>query len=766
MSQRLKPRVGELEQYLQAGLQLIPLNLYYTKDPKGRDRGKSPLHGQWQKRDYTAEAVIKQAAAGYNVGIRLTHEVMVLDVDPRNMPEGRDTLAELVRDLRLDLSVCPHTITGSGGHHYWFKKPANAPILDSLPDYEGVEFKSFGRQVVASGSVHPSGSYYEWDDFAPPLLEMPAMPDNFLNMIRRVAKVAGSEAAGYGEMDCERLEKTLALLDPTDFQKEQDWRDLMMACHHATAGEGRQEFVDWSTSDPQYQDHGREVGYRWDSLDRAARQGRAITVRYLYKVVQDAGHEVPPVPPEDDFDVWEEVEDGEGVDDDKLSEPPEMDLIDQMNERYAVLNDGGKFRVVQWAHDPVLKRDYLIKSGKNDFLDFMGNRIVETANGATPLGRYWLMSSRRLSYDGVIFDPSRDHEGYLNLWKGWAVTPKKGDWSLLQDLILEVLCSGNQKHADYVMNWLAYMVQHPSKPAEVALCFRGDKGTGKGTLGRAVKDLAGPQGLHIASPEHLTGRFNSHLQNVICLFADEAFWAGDKSGESKLKALVTEPTITIEGKGVDVVTAKNLIHIIMASNSDWVVPAGMDGERRFAVFEVSAKRRGDHAYFKALNEQLENGGREAMLFDLMTRDIEGWAPRNDVPQTAALLAQKLTSMDATEKWWLDVLTRGHLPGAPGVNWEEGPVSVIKEKVMNHLTLYYKMKNARPYEQYGQPQSLGSWLSKMVPDISNTQVKPADDDFETVPPPSGKCSAWKFPPLEKCRKAFTDKMGGEIEGFWL
>jgi hypothetical protein len=35
------------------------------------------------------------------------------------------------------------------------------------------------------------------------------------------------------------------------------------------------------------------------------------------------------------------------------------------------------------------------------------------------------------------------------------------------------------------------------------------------------------------------------------LFADEAFWAGDRKGEGALKRMVTEPTLFIEQKGID-----------------------------------------------------------------------------------------------------------------------------------------------------------------------------------------------------------------------
>lgn len=167
-------RTGDMRAYIEAGLQLIPLHVWNAVDSKGRDRGKTPRDGAWQAREYDSQGVLQIAdKEGINIGVRLPASVMVLDVDPRNFPEGRDSLAELVADAGLDLSLAPHTVTGSGGHHYWFTKPADVSLLDTLEAYAGVEFKSLGRQVVAAGSVHPNGRHYEWDDLAPPLSEMP-----------------------------------------------------------------------------------------------------------------------------------------------------------------------------------------------------------------------------------------------------------------------------------------------------------------------------------------------------------------------------------------------------------------------------------------------------------------------------------------------------------------------------------------------------------------------------------------------------------------
>jgi hypothetical protein len=272
---------------------------------------------------------------------------------------------------------------------------------------------------------------------------------------------------------------------------------------------------------------------------------------------------------------------------------------------------------------------------------------------------------------------------------------------LLRELIRDVLTDGDDASFEYVLNWMAFMFQHPGEVAEVAIAFRGAKGTGKGTLGRALAKLAGASGLHISSPGHLVGRFNSHLQNCVCLFADEAFWAGDKAGEAVLKQLVTEPTLTYEGKGRDAVMGKNHVHIVMASNNDWVVPAGMDGERRFAVFNVSERRRGDREFFLALNRQLDEGGLAGLLHDMLMRDIRDWHPRDNVPQTEALAEQIERSQSPEESWWDGLLDTGKLPNYLAEEaWNDGPVEVDKDELHADYAAHAKMLGARPTDKKG------------------------------------------------------------------
>ncbi len=759
-SPRLTPSF-DVEGLIRAGLTLIPLHRWNAIDARGRQRGKSPLDPAWQAKDYDSREVLERARrAGLNVGVRLPPNWVVLDVDPRNFPEGRDPLAELVRDAGLDLSQAPHVRTGSGGHHYYFRKPADVQLLDSLEDYPGLEFKSHGRQVVAPGSIHPCSKPYEWDDLAPFPEEAPPMPDRLLAMARRPVRAHG-EAAGFGELTPEKLAETLEQIDPTDFSAHDDWLALMMACHHATAGEGRQEFIDWSTQDPDYLDDAWIIGRRWDSLHASpsgGRRGRPVTIKFLHKVVQGAGGEVARTDPEDDFDAWDEPDDlGQGVDDAALRQPPKPEgkdaVLEEINAQHCVVMENGKFRVFTEEFDPVLGRHFYQRSTKEDFQNLYCNSFVEQVNASpTTRAQFWLKHAKRRQYKGVIFDPSGDHDGWLNLWRGWAVEPKPGDWSLLDQLIREVLTDGDPRGYRYVLNWIAAMFQRPSEPAEVAIAFKGAKGTGKGTLGRVLQQLAGPHGLHISSPEHITGRFNSHLQNCICLFADEAFWAGDKSGEAKLKALVTEPTVAYEGKGRDAVMGKNLIHIVMASNSDWVVPAGLDGERRFAVFEVNESHKDDRAFFRELNRQLDEGGRAAFLHDMLARDIEGWHPRNDIPQNSALADQKLRGMDPEFSWWYSLLYEGDLPGYDeDRDWQGGEVELDKTDLYDSYLSFARNRTRHPRPLPGLAKVL---LSRVG--VTSRQIRSGARKDRRV---------FVVPDLGQARARFAEIVGADPKQLW-
>lgn len=685
-----KQDAREIAQYQAAGYTLIPLHQWDFVDRFKRMRGKSPQDSDWRNRDYRKFEPVRHMKLGKNVGVRLTSEDLVVDADPRNYPEGDDPLARLIADVGLDMDKVPFVNTGSGGTHIYLKKPADVATLETVPAYPGLEFKTLGRQVVSAGSKHDkTGNIYRWDFLSSDLTKQGhKAPDRLLAIIRR-PQLSSSAASGEGgEHTPEQLATMLSGLKPEDYRDQSKWLDLMMACHHATAGDGGEEFAEWSTQDPEYADHRNIVLRRWDSL-HAEGTGK-ITYKTLYKALH-AKKKDSLIPP-----ATSAEEDFAGLDDDE--DPAERAKrlaagdqggkgpLEKMNDTYWAVDDGGKFRVYADFLDQTLTpaRHYWNKYARQDFENLMASRRIQRGESTINLGKAWIEWGQRRTAKGVVFDPEHKRPGYLNLWSGWSVEPKPGDWSLFKELIETVLADGNPKYAKYILDWCAYLFQYPGRQAEVALCFRGQKGVGKSTLGRVLAELCGRHGLHISNPNHLTGRFNLHLRDCVLLFADEAFWAGDKAGESTLKQLVTEPSVMYEGKGANAEMGKNLVHVVVASNSDWIVPTSIGDERRFAVFDANNLRQRDEVFFNALHAQLQNGGIAGFLHDMLTRDIRGWHPRGNVPVTEALAEQAVHSMTPFEMWFFDLVQNGQLPGGTACcgDWRKETVWAFCDDLYN------------------------------------------------------------------------------------
>jgi Family of unknown function (DUF5906) len=341
-----------------------------------------------------------------------------------------------------------------------------------------------------------------------------------------------------------------------------------------------------------------------------------------------------------------------------------LDVIAELNERHFVVSVAGRTRVGtdrdQEGNDSPLEL-----SRFQDFRERYSNRRVTVGEKLVPLGTFWLRHTQRRQYDRIVFDPSGNvPASAYNLWQGFTVEPRPGDWSLFREHVHNIVCGGDECLFRYVIRWMGYTVQHPERRAEVALVLRGAKGTAKGTFAHAFGHLFGKSYRAISNSLHLTGHFNAHLMNTIVLLVDEGFWAGDKRGEGVLKQLITEPELPIEKKGYDVEQATNRLHIIIASNENWVVPArGL--ERRFCVLDVSDLHARNVAYFGAMWRQLESGGYEGMLHDLLHLDLTDYEIRA-VPMTVALQDQMMRSLSTLEAWWYDCLIAGTLPGVtPG-----------------------------------------------------------------------------------------------------
>jgi len=434
-----------------------------------------------------------------------------------------------------------------------------------------------------------------------------------------------------------------------------------------------------------------------------------------------------------------------------------------MNEEHAIIeNYGGKTVIASWEPSPLdEERRMIVFQGKDSFLLRYCNRYVTIEvphpQGGTrwqpfPLGAWWLNHRDRRQYRGIVFRPGklRDVGECLNIWQGWGVVRKLGDWGLIRSHIEEVIADGNAEYADYIIKWIAWSIQNPDKQAEVALVLIGAKGTGKGTLARCLQKIFGAHAFQVSSRDEVVGRFNGHLQDCILFIADEAYWGGDKRCVGRLQAMITETTLAIEKKGFEIITVPNYLHIIMLAEPGWVIPAGMF-ERRYAAFEVGTKRRGDRAYFKALHQQMfDEGGAEAMMWDLKEMDLDGWHPRemsDRLLESSALRKQQTKTLPPLEQWYLTLLHEGRIPGA----------------LINPDPIKWPKKMSRPSTTYTKrlKDNATERFPRLKWELSDNQL--AEFLLDSEWPKAGrfrdsKNNGYTFEPLKESRQEFDKRYG--------
>jgi hypothetical protein len=230
----------------------------------------------------------------------------------------------------------------------------------------------------------------------------------------------------------------------------------------------------------------------------------------------------------------------------------------------------------------------------------------------------------------------------LNLWRGFGVNTikpigKSGAEGCDKFLAFmrDVMCNGNEEHFDYLRKREAVILQQRIR-TEIALAFRSDEeGVGKGFYETVMGHLLGVHAMQVGNPKHVIGAFNPHLESLLRLTADEALFAGNPEHRNALFGLITEPKLTIEPKGCGVYRADSYLNISVLSNAKHFVPISGTA-RRFFLSTVSAIHMQDHAYFKAIQDQLDDGGYEALLYYFLNEvDLTDFNVRN-VPKTKAL----------------------------------------------------------------------------------------------------------------------------------
>lgn len=468
--------------------------------------------------------------------------------------------------------------------------------------------------------------------------------------------------------------------------------------------------------------------------------------------------------------------------------PPHVQKFIDAGWNIALVNN--KVRIIRREEMPDLKRYVLKALEKSQFKSIHEDRYhFETVqvNGRPRQVKVvhtddYFSNQLVPRFMDVVVDPR--HEGHFknerdenvyNLWHGYSVRPVNHGGrarDLLKQHYIEVLANGDEMLGRYIWKWLCWVIQNPAKMPKVALGIRGEKGTGKSISIIVPFRLLGNHFVHMLT-DSLTDRFNAEQLDALAILADEAVFAGDPRLANSLKGLITESMRLIEMKGIDKVTARNMLALVFISNDPKFLPAS-DKERRYCITRTSEKYRNKDEYFEPffnMADGKDDEGLEDLLYWMLKEDLSDFNIRK-FPRTRELVFQQKQQLNIVQEWWLEKLKSGcmHRYGLPNLHkWQEIPAEWRYADFLDYC-------NARRVRTMS-PEQFGGQLAALLPE---TIEKPRQPGVKMTHRRTARMLPKRLPDgtltkekeltyiyvigtLDECREKFVDVMG---EGWTL
>lgn len=196
------------------------------------------------------------------------------------------------------------------------------------------------------------------------------------------------------------------------------------------------------------------------------------------------------------------------------------------------------------------------------------------------------------------------------------------------------LAGKNNAVLEYILDYLAHMLQEPGELPRTSIVFKSEQGVGKNIFFESFAEkILGPKYLlSTTNIDHILGRFPMINQKMLVLM-DEANGKDSFLANDKIKGFITAPKVSYEKKGIDAVDIRNCSRMIFFTNNEFPVKIEQS-DRRFVVSECSSDVKNNTVYFKALLNAFNNKKLVWSFAQFLTnRNIIEWDSVNDRPIT-------------------------------------------------------------------------------------------------------------------------------------
>jgi hypothetical protein len=204
---------------------------------------------------------------------------------------------------------------------------------------------------------------------------------------------------------------------------------------------------------------------------------------------------------------------------------------------------------------------------------------------------------------------SSDQE-IFSIWQGWKYKAVdevdmtlKGNWL---GMVKEVIGDCNDILYEYIIKWIAFMLQRQGQKNKTAIVLKGLQGIGKGRFTDIIAELTAGYSIgNINRMEDIAGEFNSLLDGKVFVTLNEAKNSSEErqGNFDVLKSAITEEKFIINEKNVPRIEAQNVVNLCISTNNEYAVRVEK-GDRRYVVCECNPKYKGDYAYWINLRAKI------------------------------------------------------------------------------------------------------------------------------------------------------------------
>lgn len=226
----------------------------------------------------------------------------------------------------------------------------------------------------------------------------------------------------------------------------------------------------------------------------------------------------------------------------------------------------------------------------------------------------WLINnpSQRCFNDVGVYPPGFEcPENHFNLWRHFAMEninefeQKPDELAIILNHI-KILCGNEESVFEYFIKWIAQMIQCPGVKS-ICPTLISNEGAGKGTLLKLLGKMLGDDKVYeTTSPSRdVWGDFNGRMCNTFLINLNELSKKETVECEGRIKALITDPKLTINNKGINQYDIQSFHRFIITTNNSEPINTSKT-DRRKLIIRSSDEKCGDKEYFSKLHLMLED----------------------------------------------------------------------------------------------------------------------------------------------------------------